>query len=205
MLSSRWSTRKEICLQTTEHFESLWKSCKNSQIKPISFNMLPPVLCHVHSGNVSSSNEPRRVTVNFMFLKLKNGNVPQIYTHSNPSGCMQCSHSTTQIKGELDFEKTDFESAAWVSGGSSHTTCQCVSHYLLTLVATGSLAKFQSPLIIPGASQQNGVADWRSYPSCPTSSSVFLGECCNAVLLWRSGNLLWTTKLYTTFHLQKGE
>lgn len=167
--------------------------------------MLPPVLCHVHSGNVSSSNEPRRVTVNFMFLKLRNGNVPQIYTHSNPSGCMQCSHSTTQIKGELDFEKTDFESAAWVSGGSSHTTCQCVSHYLLTLVATGSLAKFQSPLIIPGASQQNGVADWRSYPSCPTSSSVFLGECCNAVLLWRSGNLLWTTKLYTTFHLQKGE
>lgn len=94
MLSSRWSTRKEICLQTTEHFESLWKSCKNSQIKPISFNMLPPVLCHVHSGNVSSSNEPRRVTVNFMFLKLKNGNVPQIYTHSNPSGCMQYSHYT---------------------------------------------------------------------------------------------------------------
>lgn len=167
--------------------------------------MLPPVLCHVHSGNVSSSNEPRRVTVNFMFLKLRNGNVPQIYTHSNPSGCMQCSHSTTQIKGELDFEKTDFESAAWVSGCSSHTTCQCVSHYLLTLVATGSLATFQSPLIIPGASQQNGVADWRSYPSCPTSSSVFLGECCNAVLLWCSRNLLWTTKLYATFHLQKGE
>lgn len=29
-----------------------------------------------------------------MFLKLRNGNVPQIYTHSNPSGCMQYSHYT---------------------------------------------------------------------------------------------------------------
>lgn len=69
---------------------------------------------------------------------------------------MPYSHGTTQIKGELDFERADFERAAWVSGGSSHV--QRVSHYLLTLAATGSLEKFQSPLIIPGASQQNGVA-----------------------------------------------